>query len=138
VKMYARHEMQELVVVDGKARGIIAKNLVTGEFERHSAHAVLLCTGGYGNVFFLSTNAMGSNVTAAWKAHRKGAYMANPCFTQIHPTCIPVSGENQSKLTLMKKTEIIISSVATQPSVTLCLVMLPRVQRRSVVMPATV
>jgi len=101
VKMYARHEMQELVVVDGKARGIIAKNLVTGEFERHSAHAVLLCTGGYGNVFFLSTNAMGSNVTAAWKAHRKGAFMANPCFTQIHPTCIPVSGENQSKLTLM-------------------------------------
>ena len=103
VKMYARHEMQELVIVDGKARGIIAKNLVTGEFERHSAHAVLLCTGGYGNVFFLSTNAMGSNVTAAWKAHRKGAYMANPCFTQIHPTCIPVSGENQSKLTLMSE-----------------------------------
>ena len=103
VKMYARHEMQELVVVDGKARGIIAKNLVTGEFQRHSAHAVLLCTGGYGNVFFLSTNAMGSNVTAAWKAHRKGAYMANPCFTQIHPTCIPVSGENQSKLTLMSE-----------------------------------
>jgi succinate dehydrogenase / fumarate reductase flavoprotein subunit len=103
VKMYARHEMQELVVVDGKARGIIAKNLVTGEFERHSAHAVLLCTGGYGNVFFLSTNAMGSNVTAAWKAHRKGAYMANPCFTQIHPTCIPVSGDNQSKLTLMSE-----------------------------------
>ena len=103
VKMYARHEMQELVVVDGKARGIIAKNLITGEFERHSAHAVLLCTGGYGNVFFLSTNAMGSNVTAAWKAHRKGAYMANPCFTQIHPTCIPVSGENQSKLTLMSE-----------------------------------
>src|SRR5210317_784008 len=103
VKMYARHEMQELVVVDGKARGIIAKNLVTGEFERHSAHAVLLCTGGYGNVFFLSTNAMGSNVTAAWKAHRKGAFMANPCFTQIHPTCIPVSGENQSKLTLMSE-----------------------------------
>jgi len=103
VKMYARHEMQELVMVDGKARGIIAKNLVTGEFERHGAHAVLLCTGGYGNVFFLSTNAMGSNVTAAWKAHRKGAFMANPCFTQIHPTCIPVSGENQSKLTLMSE-----------------------------------
>lgn len=103
VKMYSRHEMQELVIVDGKARGIIAKNLVTGEFERHGAHAVLLCTGGYGNVFFLSTNAMGSNVTAAWKAHRKGAYMANPCFTQIHPTCIPVSGENQSKLTLMSE-----------------------------------
>ncbi len=103
VKMYARHEMVELVVVDGKARGIIARDLVTGELERHSAHAVLLCTGGYGNVFYLSTNAMGSNVTAAWKAHRKGAYMANPCFTQIHPTCIPVSGHSQSKLTLMSE-----------------------------------
>src|SRR5210317_694949 len=101
--MYARHEMQELVVVDGKARGIIAKNLVTGEFERHAAHAVVLASGGYGNVFFLSTNAMGSNVSAAWKAHKKGAYMANPCFTQIHPTCIPVSGEHQSKLTLMSE-----------------------------------
>ena len=85
VKMYARHEMLELVVVDGKARGIIARNLITGELERHSAHAVLLCTGGYGNVFFLSTNAMGSNVTAAWRAHKKGALFANPCFTQIHP-----------------------------------------------------
>ena len=103
VKMYARHEMLELVVVDGKARGIIARNLITGELERHSAHAVLLCTGGYGNVFFLSTNAMGSNVTAAWRAHKKGALFANPCFTQILPTCIPVSGELQSKLTLMSE-----------------------------------
>jgi succinate dehydrogenase / fumarate reductase, flavoprotein subunit len=103
VKMYTRHEMMNVVTVDGKARGIIARNLVTGEIERHSAHAVLLCTGGYGNVFFLSTNAMGSNVTAAWKAHRKGAYFGNPCFTQIHPTCIPVSGDYQSKLTLMSE-----------------------------------
>jgi succinate dehydrogenase / fumarate reductase flavoprotein subunit len=103
VKMYNRHEMLELVVVDGKARGIIARNLATGAIERHSAHAVLLCSGGYGNVFFLSTNAMGCNVTAAWKAHKKGAYFANPCFTQIHPTCIPVSGDYQSKLTLMSE-----------------------------------
>jgi len=103
VKMYHRHEMMDVVMVDGKARGIIARNLVTGELERHSAHAVLLCTGGYGNVFFLSTNAMGSNVTATWKAHRKGAYFANPSFTQIHPTCIPVSGDYQSKLTLMSE-----------------------------------
>ena len=103
VELLSRHEMVELVVVDGKSRGIIARNLVTGELERHSAHAVLLCTGGYGNVFYLSTNAMGSNVTAAWKAHKKGAYMANPCFTQIHPTCIPVSGDSQSKLTLMSE-----------------------------------
>lgn len=103
VEMYNRHEMMDVVVVDGKARGIIARNLVTGELERHSAHAVLLCTGGYGNVFFLSTNAMGSNVTAAWKAHKKGAYFANPCYTQIHPTCIPVSGDHQSKLTLMSE-----------------------------------
>jgi succinate dehydrogenase / fumarate reductase, flavoprotein subunit len=103
VKMYARHEMQEVVKIDGVARGIIAKNLITGELERHGAHAVLLCTGGYGNVFFLSTNAMGSNVTAAWKAHKQGAYFANPCFTQIHPTCIPVSGDHQSKLTLMSE-----------------------------------
>ena len=103
VKMYHRHEMLDVVMIDGKARGIIARNLVTGELERHSAHAVLLCTGGYGNVFFLSTNAMGSNVTATWKAHRKGAYFANPCFTQIHPTCIPVSGDYQSKLTLMSE-----------------------------------
>ena len=103
VKMYARHEMIEVVKIDGKARGIIARNLVTGELERHFGHAVLLCTGGYGNVFYLSTNAMGSNVTAAWKAHKAGAYFANPCFTQIHPTCIPVSGHYQSKLTLMSE-----------------------------------
>ncbi len=103
VEMHNRHEMLELVKVDGKARGIIARNLVTGEIQRHSAHAVVLATGGYGNVFFLSTNAMGSNVTAAWKAHKKGAHMANPCFTQIHPTCIPVSGGFQSKLTLMSE-----------------------------------
>lgn len=103
IKMYNRHEMLDVVVVDGKARGIIARNLVTGEIERHSAHAVVLASGGYGNVFFLSTNAMGSNVTAAWKAHKKGAFFANPCFTQIHPTCIPVSGDHQSKLTLMSE-----------------------------------
>ncbi|WP_299678395.1 fumarate reductase/succinate dehydrogenase flavoprotein subunit [uncultured Tenacibaculum sp.] len=103
IKMYNRHEMLDVVIVDGKARGIIARNLVTGEIERHSAHAVVLGTGGYGNVFFLSTNAMGSNVTAAWKAHKKGAYFANPCYTQIHPTCIPVSGDHQSKLTLMSE-----------------------------------
>jgi succinate dehydrogenase / fumarate reductase flavoprotein subunit len=103
VRMYARHEMIEVVKIDGKARGIIARNLVTGELERHFGHAVLLCTGGYGNVFYLSTNAMGSNVTAAWKAHKAGAMMANPCFTQIHPTCIPVSGHYQSKLTLMSE-----------------------------------
>jgi succinate dehydrogenase / fumarate reductase flavoprotein subunit len=103
IKEYNRHEMLDVVTIDGKARGIIARNLVTGEIERHGAHAVLLCTGGYGNVFFLSTNAMGSNVTAAWKAHKKGAYFSNPCFTQIHPTCIPVSGDHQSKLTLMSE-----------------------------------
>lgn len=103
VKMYSRHEMLEVVMIDGKARGIIARNLVTGEIERHFGHAVLLCTGGYGNVFYLSTNAMGSNVTAIWKAHRQGAYFGNPCFTQIHPTCIPVSGDHQSKLTLMSE-----------------------------------
>jgi succinate dehydrogenase / fumarate reductase flavoprotein subunit len=103
VKMYARHEMLEVVMVDGKARGIIAKDLVSGKLERHFGHAVLLCSGGYGNVFYLSTNAMGSNVTAAWKAHKKGAAFANPCFTQIHPTCIPVSGDHQSKLTLMSE-----------------------------------
>ncbi|PWT77332.1 MAG: fumarate reductase/succinate dehydrogenase flavoprotein subunit [Bacteroidetes bacterium] len=103
VKMYNRHEMQELVIIDGKARGIITRNLVTGELERFFGHAVVLCTGGYGNVFYLSTNAMGCNVTAAWKAHKKGAYFANPCFTQIHPTCIPVSGDYQSKLTLMSE-----------------------------------
>lgn len=103
VKMYNRHEMMDLVVVDGKARGIIARNLLTGELERHSAHCVLLATGGYGNVFYLSTNAMGSNVSAAWRATRRGALMANPCFTQIHPTCIPQSGDYQSKLTLMSE-----------------------------------
>ncbi|MCF0049626.1 fumarate reductase/succinate dehydrogenase flavoprotein subunit [Dyadobacter chenwenxiniae] len=103
VKMYNRHEMLDVVNIDGKCRGIIARNLVTGEIERHGGHAVLLCTGGYGNVFYLSTNAMGSNVTAAWKAHKRGAYFGNPCFTQIHPTCIPVSGEHQSKLTLMSE-----------------------------------
>lgn len=103
VKMYARHEMLDVVMIDGKARGIIARNLISGELERHFGHAVLLCTGGYGNVFYLSTNAMGSNVTAAWKAHKKGAHFANPCFTQIHPTCIPVSGDHQSKLTLMSE-----------------------------------
>ena len=103
VEMFNRHEMMDVVVVDGKARGIIARNLITGEIERHSAHAVVLCTGGYGNTFFLSTNAMGSNVSAAWKAHRRGSYFANPCYTQIHPTCIPVSDDAQSKLTLMSE-----------------------------------
>ena len=103
IKMYNRHEMLDLVIVNGKARGIIARNLITGEIERHSAHAVVIASGGYGNVFFLSTNAMGSNATAAWKIHKKGAYFANPCYTQIHPTCIPVSGDHQSKLTLMSE-----------------------------------
>ncbi|QMU27654.1 fumarate reductase/succinate dehydrogenase flavoprotein subunit [Adhaeribacter radiodurans] len=103
VKMYPRTEMLDLVVVDGKARGIITRHLVTGKIERHSGHAVILATGGYGNVFYLSTNAMGSNTTAIWRAHKKGAFFANPCFTQIHPTCIPVSGDYQSKLTLMSE-----------------------------------
>jgi succinate dehydrogenase / fumarate reductase, flavoprotein subunit len=103
VEMYTRHEMLDVVMVDGKARGIIARDLISGKLERHFGHAVLLCTGGYGNVFYLSTNAMGSNVTAAWKATKKGAYFANPCYTQIHPTCIPVSGDHQSKLTLMSE-----------------------------------
>ncbi|MFT4016419.1 MAG: fumarate reductase/succinate dehydrogenase flavoprotein subunit [Agriterribacter sp.] len=103
VTMYSRHEMLDIVKIDGKARGIICRNLITGELERHFGHAVLLCSGGYGNVFYLSTNAMGSNVTAAWKAHKKGAYFGNPCFTQIHPTCIPVTGDHQSKLTLMSE-----------------------------------
>ncbi|MFT4084050.1 MAG: fumarate reductase/succinate dehydrogenase flavoprotein subunit [Nocardioides sp.] len=103
VEAYTRHEMLELVIVDGRARGIIARNMVTGELETHLADVVVLATGGYGNVFFLSTNAMGSNVTATWRAHRKGAYMANPCYTQIHPTCIPVTGAHQSKLTLMSE-----------------------------------
>ncbi|MEE3020206.1 MAG: fumarate reductase/succinate dehydrogenase flavoprotein subunit [Bacteroidota bacterium] len=103
IKMYSRHEMLDLVKVNGKARGIITRNLVTGEIERHAAHAVVIASGGYGNLFYLSTNAMGSNVTASWKIHKKGAYFANPCFTQIHPTCIPVSGDHQSKLTLMSE-----------------------------------
>ena len=103
VEMYNRHEMLDLVKIDGKARGIIARNLLTGKLERFAAHCVVLATGGYGNVFYLSTNAMGSNVTAAWRAVKRGALMANPCYTQIHPTCIPVSGEYQSKLTLMSE-----------------------------------
>jgi succinate dehydrogenase / fumarate reductase flavoprotein subunit len=103
VTMYARHEMQELVIIDGKARGIITRNLISGKLERHFGHTVVLCSGGYGNVFYLSTNAMGCNVTAIWKAHKKGAFFGNPCFTQIHPTCIPVSGDYQSKLTLMSE-----------------------------------
>lgn len=103
VTMYTRHEMLDVVTIEGKARGIICRNLISGELERHFGHAVLLCSGGYGNVFYLSTNAMGSNVTAIWKAHKKGAYFGNPCFTQIHPTCIPVSGDHQSKLTLMSE-----------------------------------
>ena len=103
IKMCNRHEMMDLVVVDGKARGIITRNLVDGKLERHSAHAVVIASGGYGNVFFLSTNAMGSNTSAVWKIHKKGAHFANPCFTQIHPTCIPVSGDHQSKLTLMSE-----------------------------------
>ena len=103
IEMFNRHEMLDVVKVDGKARGIIARNLITGEIERHSAHAVVIASGGYGNVFFLSTNAMGSNVSAAWKIHKKGAYFANPCMTQIHPTCIPRSGDYQSKLTLMSE-----------------------------------
>lgn len=103
VKMYPRTEMLDVVMVDGKARGIITRNLITGKIESHAAHAVLLCTGGYGNVFYLSTNAKGSNVTAAWRAHKRGALFGNPCFTQIHPTCIPVSGDHQSKLTLMSE-----------------------------------
>ncbi len=103
IKSYTRHEMLDIVLVDGKARGIIARDLVSGEIERHSGHAVVLATGGYGNLFFLSTYCMGANVMAAWKAHKRGAYFANPCFTQIHPTCIPVSGDHQSKLTLMSE-----------------------------------
>src|SRR6187399_625913 len=103
VEQFTRHEMLEVIVVDGKARGIIARDLVTGEIETHLADVVVLASGGYGNVFYLSTNAMGSNVTASWRAHRKGAYMANPCYTQIHPTCIPVTGSHQSKLTLMSE-----------------------------------
>ena len=103
IKMFTRHEMMDIVIVNGKARGIITRNLITGEIESHSAHAVVLASGGYGNLFYLSTNAMGSNVSAAWKVHKKGALFANPSFTQIHPTCIPVSGDYQSKLTLMSE-----------------------------------
>ncbi len=103
VELLPRHEMMDVVVIDGKARGLIVRDLISGKLERHFGHAVLLCTGGYGNVFYLSTNAMGSNVTAAWKAHKRGAFFANPCYTQIHPTCIPVSGDHQSKLTLMSE-----------------------------------
>lgn len=103
VKMYTRTEMLDVVIVDGKAQGIVTRNLETGKIETHSGHAVLLCTGGYGNVFYLSTNAMGCNVTAAWRAHKRGAFFGNPCYTQIHPTCIPVTGDHQSKLTLMSE-----------------------------------
>src|SRR4249920_3485730 len=103
VKMYSRHEVLDIVMIDGKCSGVICRNLITGELERHFGHAVLMCSGGYGNVFYLSTNAMLANVTAAWKAHRRGAYFGNPCYTQIHPTCIPVSGDHQSKLTLMSE-----------------------------------
>ncbi|MCA9021320.1 MAG: succinate dehydrogenase (quinone) flavoprotein subunit, partial [Planctomycetaceae bacterium] len=103
VKLYPRREMLDLVKVDGVARGIIVRNLITGEFEKYAADCVLLCTGGYGNAFYLSTNAKGSNVTAAWRCHKRGAFFANPCYTQIHPTCIPVSGDYQSKLTLMSE-----------------------------------
>ncbi|OUZ08552.1 succinate dehydrogenase flavoprotein subunit [Aeromicrobium sp. PE09-221] len=103
VEMNTRHEMLEIIMVDGRARGVVVRDMITGEIETHTADAVVLATGGYGNVFFLSTNAMGCNVTATWRAHRKGAYFANPCYTQIHPTCIPVSGDYQSKLTLMSE-----------------------------------
>ncbi|HEY3111978.1 MAG TPA: FAD-binding protein, partial [Chloroflexota bacterium] len=103
VRLFPRREMLDLVVVDGQARGIVCRNLLTGEIERYSASAVLLCTGGYGTAYYLSTNAVNSNVTAAWRAHKRGAWFANPCYTQIHPTCIPVSGEHQSKLTLMSE-----------------------------------
>jgi succinate dehydrogenase / fumarate reductase flavoprotein subunit len=103
VKMYTRHEMLDVVKIDGQAKGIITRNMITGSIDTHAGHAVLLCTGGYGNVFYLSTNAIGSNVTAAWRAHKRGAYFANPCYTQIHPTCIPVTGDHQSKLTLMSE-----------------------------------
>lgn len=103
VKMYTRHEMLDVVVVEGHAKGIVTRNMITGAIDTHAGHAVLLCTGGYGNVFYLSTNAIGSNVTAAWRAHKRGAYFANPCYTQIHPTCIPVTGDHQSKLTLMSE-----------------------------------
>src|ERR1700744_2827592 len=101
--MYPQTEMLDLVVIDGQARGIVTRNLVTGQIESHAADAVVLATGGYGNVFFLSTNAQGCNVTATWRSYKKGAAFANPCYTQIHPTCIPVTGDHQSKLTLMSE-----------------------------------
>ena len=107
IKMYSRHEMMDIVIVDGKARGIITRNLITGEIESHSAHAVVLASGGYGNLFYLSTNAMGSNVSAAWKVHRKGAFFANPSFTQIHPTCIPVSGDYPVSYTHLRAHETV-------------------------------
>ena len=103
VKFHPRHEMLDLVLIDGEAKGIVTRNLITGEIQSHSANAVVLATGGYGNAFFLSTNAMASNATAAWRAHKKGAFFANPCITQIHPTCIPVASGHQSKLTLMSE-----------------------------------
>ncbi|MBL7030962.1 MAG: FAD-binding protein, partial [Candidatus Marinimicrobia bacterium] len=103
VKFHPRHEMLDLVLIDGEAKGIVTRNLITGEIQSHAANAVVLATGGYGNAFFLSTNAMASNVTAAWRAHKKGAFFANPCITQIHPTCIPVASSHQSKLTLMSE-----------------------------------
>ena len=103
VTMFPRREMLDIVIINGQARGIVVRNLITGEIETHAAHAVVLCTGGYGNVFFLSTNAMASNVSATFRAYKKGAGFANPCFTQIHPTCIPVHGTYQSKLTLMSE-----------------------------------
>ena len=103
VKLYTRHEMQDVVIINGEAKGVIVKDLITGEYQRFAADAVVIASGGYGNVYYLSTNAMGSNVTASWRAYKQGAYFANPCYTQIHPTCIPVSGEHQSKLTLMSE-----------------------------------
>src|ERR671938_289339 len=103
VRMFPRREMLDLVLVDGRARGIVVRNLVTGEIERYAADAVILATGGYGTAYYLSTNAVNSNVTAAWRAYKRGAFFANPCYTQIHPTCIPVSGTHQSKLTLMSE-----------------------------------
>src|SRR5690606_26737629 len=103
VKSFPKREMLDLIVVDGVARGIVCRNMITGQFETHVGHAVLLCTGGYGNAFYLSTNAKTCNVTAAWRCHKRGAFFANPCYTQIHPTCIPASGDYQSKLTLMSE-----------------------------------
>ena len=151
VKLYTRYEMLDLVVIEGRARGIIARNLVTGEIERFAAHAVVIGTGGYGNAFFLSTNAMGSNGSVAIQCYKKGAYFANPCFAQIHPTCIPVHGDKQSKLTLMSeslrndgriwvpmKTVTSIWNAVTRHSVTLFRVTLLHVQPKNVVMPVSV